>query len=113
MEAEEDRCFPLLRKKMKDDSSRVNKVLMEKLNKARKNGCPEEMLGQMKDLLLAKQDCFRLELGQEPPVDVSPLKVRLKENAVPVRCKARKYTKENRVFMEEHVQQPLEADGVQ
>nr|CCA21585.1 AlNc14C127G6849 [Albugo laibachii Nc14] len=89
METEEDRCFPLLIEKKQDDSNRVNQVLMQKLNAARKNGCLEAMLGQMKDLLFAKQDCFRLELRQDPPVDVPPLKVRIKKNIVPIRCKAR------------------------
>ncbi|GMF46555.1 unnamed protein product [Phytophthora fragariaefolia] len=43
----------------------------------------------------------RLELGVDPPARVPPLKIRLKPNATPYRCKVRQYIPEKSAFLAE------------
>jgi hypothetical protein len=56
-------------------------------------------------------DVSRLQLGNDPSVGMPPLKVRLKTDAEPVRCKSRRYPAEQRAFMREHVEE-LRAAGM-
>jgi hypothetical protein len=65
-----------------------------------------EKLGYDVGSLLEKardNQAFRLELGQDPPVDMPPLKVNARPDATPVRCKARRYGPEQHAFMARHV----------
>ncbi|ETV98987.1 hypothetical protein H310_08460 [Aphanomyces invadans] len=66
-------------------------------------GCGDDFATQLSKLLVRYEDVFRLTLGRDPPVDVAPLVVTLKQGAEPVRCKARRYSKEQRDFMANHV----------
>jgi DNA-binding transcriptional ArsR family regulator len=54
-------------------------------------------------LVMEFQDCFRLQLGRDPPVNIEPLEVRVKEGAEPVKCKARRYSPEQQAFLKEHI----------
>jgi len=89
----------------------VREVLKNKVQDARDVGCPMDIADQLVDLLMEFEDCFRTELGRDPPVDVEPLEVRPKEGVEPVKCKARRYSPEQKKFLEEHVAQ-LEAAGL-
>ncbi|GAB9477013.1 hypothetical protein Gpo141_00014072, partial [Globisporangium polare] len=46
-------------------------------------------------------DIWRLALGDDPPAKVEPLKVRLKPNAIPYKCRARSYSPEKSKFLED------------
>jgi hypothetical protein len=95
---EEAVCFPM-------DKGNVNKiaevkeVLLRKVQEVDDAGGSPILTTQLRDLLLRYADVFRLELGRDPPVDMPPLRVKLRDDAKPVRCKARHYGPEQRVFM--------------
>ncbi|ETV75856.1 hypothetical protein H257_09831 [Aphanomyces astaci] len=58
------------------------------------------------DQLLTKYvDVFRLTLGRDPPVSMSPLKLHLANEAKPVRFKARRYFLPQHEFMQKHVEE--------
>ena len=46
---------------------------------------------------------FRIRLGKSPPAKVSPMMVRLKENCLPIRVKARRYSAEQRGFLDAYL----------
>ncbi|MEM1369511.1 MAG: reverse transcriptase family protein, partial [Cyanobacteria bacterium P01_H01_bin.15] len=54
-------------------------------------------------LLHEFSDVVKMKLGSGEPVDIEPLKIRLKTNAIPVRAKPRKYPLEKRVFISRYV----------
>ncbi len=86
-------------------------MLLRKVQEVEDEGCNLFFTIQLRDLLLRYSDVFRLELGRDPLVDMPPLRVNLRNNAKPVRCKARRYGPKQRAFMELHVDQ-LEKTGV-
>lgn len=51
--------------------------------------------------IVRKHDIWRLELGNDPPAKVDPLKIRLKEGASAVKCKPRHYPPAVRAFLRE------------
>ena len=71
---------------------------------------PKEDDKELNDLLFEFEDIFRIILGRDPPMDMPPLKIHLKVGAVPVKCKARRYSLPQREFMQNHVAE-LEAAG--
>ncbi|GMF10762.1 unnamed protein product [Phytophthora lilii] len=48
-------------------------------------------------------DVFRIIIGRDPPMDMPPMEVTLKPGAVPVRCKARRYSPVHRAFLKKHI----------
>jgi hypothetical protein len=68
---------------------------------------PLEHVPQMEELLEDYKDIWRLQLGPHPPVKVDPMMIRLKENSVPVMCKARRYPPNHRDYMKKHVAELL------
>jgi hypothetical protein len=48
-------------------------------------------------------DLWRVRLQGDPPANVSPLKIRLKEGSRPVRFRARRYKPEQSKFLKEYV----------
>ena len=89
----------------------VRQILKTKVQEASDAGCPPDLLPKMLSLLMEFEDCFRIELGRDPPVDLEPLEVRPREGVEPVKCKARRYSPEQKKFLEEHVSE-LEAAGL-
>ena len=64
---------------------------------------PEELVDEFSDMLLQEfLDVFRLGFGNDPPVKVEPLKVRLKPDAKPVKCGNRRYAPVHAKFMQKH-----------
>lgn len=55
------------------------------------------------------EDVFRLHLGRDPPVKAVPMKVILKKDATPIKCKSRRYPPEHREFLRGHVPDLIEA----
>ncbi len=63
--------------------------------------------------LLAKYvEVFQLTLGDDPPVDMPPLKIHLKSDAKPIRCKARRFSLPQRDFIQKHIQELQDAGFV-
>ncbi|EGZ26621.1 hypothetical protein PHYSODRAFT_475811 [Phytophthora sojae] len=48
-------------------------------------------------------DIFRIIIGRDPPVDMPPMKVKLKPGAIPVKCKACRYSPVHRAFLKKHI----------
>ena len=79
-------------------------LLESKCGDARKDGASEEFVTVLRTLLSKYRDVFRTVLGRDPSVKVEPLEVCLKPDHVTVKCKARRYPQEYRVFMREHME---------
>ncbi|KAF0706972.1 hypothetical protein AaE_013844 [Aphanomyces astaci] len=110
---EEQACFPQVTSdwSKENDQAVVRAKLKDKIIECRAAGCGEDFATALWALLLRYEDVFRLSLGRDPPVDVAPLRVTLKAGAEPVRCKARRYSKEQWDFMDKHVEE-LQAAGL-
>jgi hypothetical protein len=94
-----------------DETAEVKEMLLRKVQEVEDEGGSPIFTTQLRDLLLRYADMFRLELGRDPPVDIPPLRVKLRDDAKPVRCKARRYGPEQRAFMDSRVEQ-LEKAGL-
>ncbi|GMF48914.1 unnamed protein product [Phytophthora fragariaefolia] len=70
---------------------------------AREMGLVLEPRARLKANLSTRQDVFRLQFGDDPPVRVAPLQVRLKPGATPTRSQPRRYSPDDRAFLERHV----------
>ncbi|KAE9201399.1 hypothetical protein PF005_g14970 [Phytophthora fragariae] len=107
----EQRCFPDIDDTQDREEARALEwgIIEGKLDEAANLGCSSEFRAKLAELLSEYRDVFRIKLGQDPPVDMSPFKVTLKPDAVPVRCKARHYAPEDRAFMKKHVQELIDA----
>uniref|UniRef100_H3GD34 Chromo domain-containing protein n=1 Tax=Phytophthora ramorum TaxID=164328 RepID=H3GD34_PHYRM len=57
---------------------------------------------KLRGILHARADNFRVEFGHDPPVRVAPMKVRLREGAAPVRSQLRRYSPNDRAFLDRH-----------
>ena len=110
-ELEDLRSLPNFDMKREDEKDAVLSVLEAKMEEAKAAGASESFVEKTLTLLKNQVDVFRLVLGRDAPVDIQPMKVRLKENAVPVKSKARRYPPEHRTFMASHLQE-LEAAGL-
>jgi hypothetical protein len=106
---EEAVCFPMDKGNV-DKIAEVKDVLLRKVQEVEDAGGSPIFTTQLRDLLLRYADVFRLELGRDPPVDMPPQRVKLRDDAKPVRCNARRYGPEQRVFTDSHVEQ-LEKAG--
>jgi hypothetical protein len=78
-------------------------VLEAKLRRYADEGLDPVDVGRLRDLLVRHADVLRLDLAADPPVDVKPLKVRLKDDTVPVKCSLRRYPPAHVKFLEDHV----------
>ncbi|GMF40582.1 unnamed protein product [Phytophthora fragariaefolia] len=92
----------------KHNQEKVVAALQDALDVALASGMPANLYDRLRWILYRYADCFRLELGDDPPVKVTPLRVRLKPDARPVKAKLRRYPPLYEAFLEDHVQQLLE-----
>ncbi|RHY44097.1 hypothetical protein DYB34_011922 [Aphanomyces astaci] len=83
------------------------------VSKCRAAGCGDDFATVLWALLFRYEDVFRLSLDRDPLADVAPLRVTLKAGAESVRCKARRYSKEQRDFMAKHVEELQAACNVE
>ncbi|GMF31949.1 unnamed protein product [Phytophthora fragariaefolia] len=58
---------------------------------------------QLRDLLVKYRDVFRLSFGQDPPIRVEPLRVRVRDGATPVRFSVRRYQPAHMQYLDQHV----------
>lgn len=65
-------------------------MLKNKVADAKVHECSDEFASELQIILVKYQDCFPLRLVNDPSVDISPLKARLKDSAK-IHYKARKY----------------------
>ncbi|EGZ09875.1 hypothetical protein PHYSODRAFT_374997, partial [Phytophthora sojae] len=88
--------------------SAVHDMLDSKLAAARAKGLSAKGVKRLREILLRRQDSFRLEFGSDPPVKVAPLQVRVKVNAQPTKAQPRRYSPDDRAFLDRHTAKLLE-----
>jgi hypothetical protein len=59
----------------------------------------------LQQLVTECKDVFRLKLGADPPANVKPLVIKLRDGAEPVRMSARKYTPPQLKFMRDRMRE--------
>jgi hypothetical protein len=57
----------------------------------------------LRQLMTECKDVFRLKLGAEPPANVKPLVIKLRDGAEPMRMSARKYAPPQLKFMRDKI----------
>ncbi|GMF21819.1 unnamed protein product [Phytophthora fragariaefolia] len=70
------------------------------ISRAVENGFPRDKVERLRVIVHA-YDVWRLELRADPPANVPPREVRLKDGVRPVKCKPRKYPPHIRQFLHE------------
>ncbi|KAG9405662.1 hypothetical protein AC1031_003570 [Aphanomyces cochlioides] len=61
----------------------IDECLALKLREAQDKGLSEDGTARLKEMLFKFRDVFRVSFQQDPPVDVAPLEVRFKPDAIP------------------------------
>lgn len=87
-----------------DTEVEVEAALGGLLDKAASEGISDQGKVRLREMLKKYRDVFRVRLGPGPPADVEPMHLTLKPNAVPHIAKPRRYTPDQKRFMEGYVQ---------
>ncbi|GMF49472.1 unnamed protein product [Phytophthora fragariaefolia] len=90
------------------DVPAVQDMLDTKFAASRAKGLSAKGVKQLREILLRRQDSFRLEFGRDPPVKVAPLQVRMKVNAQPTKAQPRHHSPDDRAFLDCHTSKLLE-----
>ena len=101
--------FPNLKDQPNDD---VLNQLEKKIKHAAKIEGTNIFITRLCSIFMRYKDCFRTELGRDPPVDVPPLAVKIKDGCEPIKCKNRRYSIDHQKFMRRHVDSLVSADLV-
>ncbi|KAE9040570.1 hypothetical protein PR002_g4896 [Phytophthora rubi] len=80
----------------------VIRFLEKKVEVAEKMGLTLDDRAKLRTILRVRVDCFRVDFGNDPPVRVGPMQVRLKAGAPPVRAQPRRYFPGDRAFLDRH-----------
>ncbi|CAK5031927.1 unnamed protein product, partial [Aphanomyces euteiches] len=83
-------------------AAKVKLVLAQKVEKAANRGMSTAGLARLTQLLKKFEDVFRVDFASDPPVRVKPLVVRIKPDAVPLRCKTRRYAPSQMDYIRKH-----------
>lgn len=82
------------------DADELREAVEEMIRKAIARGFPKAKEERLRTIVYMF-DIWRITMGRDPPARVTPLKVALKENATPFRCKPRRYTPQQKAFLEQ------------
>lgn len=86
-----------------DDPEELRKVLKDRIQEAVGSGISSAGEERLRKLLFEYADVFRLKLGKGPPAKVEPMHIRIKQNAVPIKAKARRYPPKQREFINKFI----------
>ena len=86
-----------------DTEAEMHEATRNAVRKAMQNGLSPQGGEQLKDLLTEYRDTLRIRLGPDPPANVEPMNLKLKDGAVPFMAKSRRFTSEQRAFIEKYV----------
>jgi hypothetical protein len=103
------RFLPTMEMSKMDEESKMTQILKAKVTEAMREGASPFFAEKTWKLLMKYVDVFRMVLGRDAPVDIEPLQVRLKPDAVPVKSKNRIYPQEHRDFMARHMKELTDA----
>jgi hypothetical protein len=93
------------------DQEQINSLVKGMILQAVENGLPPEHEPALHELTQEFADIWNISLTAGPPAKLSPLVITLKDDAVPVRVRLRRYSQEQRDFLSKFVAQ-LEAAGM-
>lgn len=93
-----------------NDRSELLSALKSRVEEARANGMSSQGCLHLSNLFNKYESIFRIRLGNSPPASVPPMRIRLKPDQTPIRVKARRYSAEQRAFMEQYADKLLEMD---
>ncbi|CAK4113533.1 unnamed protein product, partial [Aphanomyces euteiches] len=83
-------------------AAKVKLVLAQKVEKAANRGMSTAGFARLTQLLKKFEDVFRVDFASDPPVRDKPLVVRIKPDAVPLRCKTRRYAPSQMDYIRKH-----------
>jgi hypothetical protein len=63
----------------------------------------DQQRNRLIDILIKYADCFRENIGKDPPIDVAPMKILPKDGFKPFKHRARVLSPEKRNFLEKHM----------
>ncbi|KAG2950455.1 hypothetical protein PC117_g4442 [Phytophthora cactorum] len=98
-EDEDQSCFPTFTDDAETEHELIRSILLGKVEDARHLGATPGFVAELRAILMELINVFRLVIGRDKPVDMSPMEVTLKTGAVPVRCRARRYSQAHREFL--------------
>jgi hypothetical protein len=75
------------------------------ITSAEQAGMSRDGVQSLRQLVTECKDVFRLKLGADPPANVKPLVIKLREGAEPVRMSARKYARPQLKFMRDMIRE--------
>jgi hypothetical protein len=82
------------------------------LTSSEQAGISRDGVQSLRQLVAECKDVFRLKLGADPPANVKPLVIKLRDGAEPVRTSARKYAPTQLKFMRDKIRELEELDLV-
>jgi hypothetical protein len=80
------------------------------MTSAEQAGMSLDGVQSLRQLVTECKDIFRLKLGADPPANVKPLVIKLRDGAEPVRMSARKYASPQLKFMRDKIRELEELD---
>ena len=95
-----------------DPGSDLDETLNNLVMEAQGNGLSEAGVERLSELLRKYRKIFRLRLGASEPAQVEPMKIQLKEGLKPVRVKARRYSADERAWLENYVDKLVEMNFI-
>jgi hypothetical protein len=78
------------------------------ITSADQEGMSRDCVQSLRQLVTEYKDVFRVKLGADPPANVKPLFIKLRDGAEPVRMSARKYTPPQLKFIRDKIHDPEE-----
>ncbi|KAE9000093.1 hypothetical protein PR002_g18276 [Phytophthora rubi] len=81
------------------DSEAIRQAVEAMIQRALDEGFPVNKVERLRTIVYA-HDVWRLVLGDDPPANVEPMRIRMKTGCRPYKAKARKYAPEYQAFLE-------------
>jgi hypothetical protein len=75
------------------------------ISSAEQAGMSRDGVQSLRQLVTECKDVFRLKLGADPPANLKPLVIKLRDGAEPVRMSARKYAPPQLKFMRDKIRE--------
>eukprot|EP00171_Calliarthron_tuberculosum_P022172 IDg22172t1 len=92
----------------KNAKDTVHQALIDLIDDAKANGLPEEYHDEIEALIMEHKAVFCLGLTPDAPAKISPLEIRLSEQARPIKVKLRNYSAEQHKFLSQFTKSLVE-----
>lgn len=92
-----------------DDPQDVDASLDQSIKDSANSGLSERGVQRLTRMLHDEfRNIFRLRLGKAPPAKLPPMRIKIKEGAIPVKVKVRRYPTDQREFINSHIDKLVE-----